>query len=230
MTYRSAILLLTPAILGILVGYLLGGRLIGLTTLRLRAPWLLWVATAVQIAQYHAKPVRAFLEDRIGLPMFPIVLALVLLWLGLNIRQTQLMLRVAGATILLGAVLNGAAILANGYMPYSTWAAEAAGLPATVVTPKNKPANTNTRLPFLGDIVPLPLLRKVLSPGDVLIGLGAATAIVVAMRRRPNGPDPALGEEVNDDFYDHVATRSVRNLPDSVNSHAAVHDWRASGD
>jgi hypothetical protein len=224
MTYRSAILLLAPAIVSILLGYLFGGQFVGLTTMRLRALWLLWVATGVQVAQYHARSVRHFLEDQIGLPMFTIVLGLVLLWLGLNVRQPLRMLRVAGAVIMLGAVLNGIATLANGHMPYSTWAARMAGLSTTVVTPKNGPADTHTRLLLIGDVVPVPLLGKVLSPGDLLISLGAAIAIVVAMRQRPRGSEPDAGREVNNDHCGHAATRAVRGFPDRVDSHAAVHD------
>jgi hypothetical protein len=223
-TYRTAILLLAPATVGILAGYLLGGRLVGLTTVRLRFLWLLWAATGVQIAQYHAIPVGHFLQDRVGLPMFTIVLGLVVLWLGLNVRQPHPLLQAAGGTVLLGAMLNGAALLANGHMPYSTWAARVAGLPATVVTPKNGPADIHTRLLVIGDIVPLPLLGKVLSPGDLLISLGAATAIAVAMRRYPRVSDPVAAGEVNDDHCDHAATRAVRDLPHRVHSHAAVHD------
>ena len=45
------------------------------------------------------------------------------------------------------------------------------------------PAGPGTHLAALGDTIPIPLLHKVASPGDVLITLGAAALVVLAMRR-----------------------------------------------
>jgi hypothetical protein len=90
---------------------------------------------------------------------------------------------VAGLVIVLGALLNGAAIAANGRMPYDPAAVEAVGLPAGIETPKNVPAGPDTRLAGLGDVLPVPGLRKVVSVGDLLIAVGAASFVALVMRR-----------------------------------------------
>jgi hypothetical protein len=225
--HRTAILLLAPPLIGVLAGYVLGGRLAGLATVRLRALWLLWVATGVQASQYYLHPVREFLENRLGLPMLAIVFALVALWLGVNLSQPHgPPLRIAIVVILLGALSNGAAIVANGRMPYSTGAARVAGLPTDTVTPKNEPGHEETRVAFIGDVVPVPFLRKVISPGDVLISLGMVTAIAAAMRRRRSRSRRAVGEEVNHDLRPHAPPGAVGAVPDRIDRDPAVHDRR----
>ncbi len=186
MTVRSALTLLAPVVLGIVVGYLLGGRLSDLASLRFRALWLLWLAAAIQACQYWVPPVRTVLEDRLHTPMLALVFAVVAVWLAVNLQQNDPWLRPAVAAIVLGAALNGLVVLTNGSMPFSARAAQIAGMPASVVTPKNHIADDHTRLAFMGDVIPLPGLRKVLSPGDLLIILGAAGAIAVSMRHRPS--------------------------------------------
>lgn len=49
-------------------------------------------------------------------------------------------------------------------------------------------AGAGARLARLGDTIPIPGLRKVVSPGDVLISAGACAFVVLAMRRRPEEP------------------------------------------
>jgi hypothetical protein len=188
MTYQTAILLLTPPLVGVLIGFTLRGRLAGIARVRLQGLWLLWVAAAVQVTQFWVPPVREFVEEQAHVPMLGLIFLIVAIWLGWNLRQPP-MLRVTIAAILLGASLNAAAILANGRMPYSPHAAAIAGRPIDSVTPKNEPAHDGTRLAGLGDVIPVPPIRKVVSPGDVLISLGSASLIAVAMRRLSNGSD-----------------------------------------
>ena len=118
-----------------------------------------------------------------GVPMLIVVFAPVLIWLGINLRVWPTAIRVAGSVIALGAVLNGIAIAANGRMPYSPAMAEAVGLRPGLTTPKNEPVNTRTRLSLLGDTIPIAPLRKILSPGDVLISAGTCAVVALAMRR-----------------------------------------------
>jgi hypothetical protein len=224
--YTTAILLLTPPLAGVAAGYLLGGRLAALANLRLRALWLLWVAAGIQATQYYVDPVRVFLQQRVGLSMLAIVFGIVVLWLGVNLHQTQGVVRVAGAAILLGALLNGAAILANGQMPYSTHAAQVAGLPPGIVTPKNVPGGAHTRLAFIGDVIPVPPLQKVVSPGDLLISVGCVVAIAATMRRRRRPSPQPVGEGVNHDSNLPAAPGTDGAVPDRVDRHAAVHDRR----
>ena len=188
MSIRMLALIVTPPLAGLIVGYLLGGRLSGFRTIRPVAIWLLWLAALVQAAQYGLPGVRDFVEDRVHVPMLVVVFAPVLIWLGINLRTWPAAFRIAGAVIALGAVLNGIAIGVNGRMPYSPAVAEAVGLRPGLTTPKNEPVDADTRLSFLGDTIPIAPLRKVISPGDVLISVGSCALVVVAMRRRPEEP------------------------------------------
>jgi hypothetical protein len=168
------LLTIAPPAIGVLAGYLSGGRLAGFRTLRIRALWLVWLAAAVQFAQYSVRGARGLLV---------LVFAIVLVWLAVNLPRWPAAIRVAGLAIVLGAALNALVIGLNGRMPYNPGAAAQAGLHADVVTPKNMPADERTRLPSLGDIIPIPPLHKVASPGDVLISGGAAALVLLAMRR-----------------------------------------------
>jgi hypothetical protein len=176
------LLTLSPPVLGVVVGYLAGGRLSGFRTLPIRHLWLVWLAAAVQFAQYSLGLWRG--------PLLVLVFAIVLAWLGLNLPRWPVAIRVAGLVIVLGAGLNALTIGLNGRMPYSPAAADAAGLRTHVVTPKNTPAGAGTRLAAIGDTIPVPVLHKVASPGDVLITTGAAALVVLAMRRARR-PEPA---------------------------------------
>jgi len=125
------------------------------------------------------------------------VFAIVLMWITLNLLRWPRLMRLAAALIVAGAIGNGLVIAANGRMPYAPQAAVQAHLPATAVGPKNQPADDGTRFAFLGDVIPLVPLGKVLSAGDLLIAAGASAAVAVAMRRR-GGTAPATTVSVQD--------------------------------
>jgi hypothetical protein len=91
--------------------------------------------------------------------------------------------------------LNGLVIALNGRMPYEPAVAAAVGLRPGLTTPKNEPVDADTRLPYLGDTIPIGPLHKVISLGDVLISGGAWAVVVLAMRRqRRERPDPLQTE------------------------------------
>ncbi|BCJ77009.1 hypothetical protein CS0771_65530 [Catellatospora sp. IY07-71] len=184
MTIHGLLLLLAPPAVGVIVGYACGGRLAGLRNLRLAALWLLWLAAAVQAAQYYVTPLR-------HPALLAIVFSLVLWWLALNLPAWPRAIRIAGIAIIVGALANGLTIALNGRMPYEPATAEAVGLRPGLTTPKNEPADDATRLAFLGDTIPVPPLQKVVSPGDLLIGAGTVALTALAMRRRRDQPDPA---------------------------------------
>lgn len=110
--------------------------------------------------------------------------------------------RVRGLPIVAaGAALNLAAIVANGgFMPADPGALAAAGLtPAS--GPTNSVVSASPALAPLTDVFALPPwlpFANVFSVGDVLIGLGVAITIALAMRSNPAardavgaGPKPA---------------------------------------
>jgi hypothetical protein len=184
MSIHSLILLIAPPTAGVVVGYVCGGRLAGLRSIRLSAVWLLWLAAVVQAAQYYVAPLR-------HPAMLVVVFGLVLWWLALNLPTWPLAIRIAGVAITVGALANGLTIALNGRMPYEPTAAEAVGLRPDLTTPKNEPADDATLLAFLGDTIPVTPLKKVISAGDVLIGAGTVALTALAMRRRHDQPDPA---------------------------------------
>ncbi|WP_433379968.1 DUF5317 family protein [Actinoplanes sp. CA-142083] len=187
MSFSFFLLTVFPPAAGVIIGYLSGGRLSGFRTVRIRALWLVWLAAAVQFTQYFAPGVRRFLEDDLGVPMLVPVFAIVLAWLAVNLRTWPAAIRVAGAVIVLGAAMNALVIGLNGRMPYDPAASAGMGLPPGLQGPKNVPADAGTRLAALADIIPVPLVDKIASPGDVLIAGGTCALVVLAMRRsRPN--------------------------------------------
>ena len=213
MSIRFLLLLFAAPLIGVALGYLLGGRLRALRGLRIRALWLVWLAAGVQFTQSVAG-VRHFVEGTLGVPMIAVVFAIVLTWLGLNLPHWPRAIQLAGAVIVLGAALNWLAISLNGRMPYDPAAAAEAGLPAGAETPKNEPAHDRTRLGLLGDTIAVRSLHAVISPGDILIGAGTCALVVFAMRRRHDAPG-----EVN-----HELETPRLDAPDVDN--AASHDRR----
>jgi hypothetical protein len=190
-SFSFFLLTVAPPVAGVVLGYLCGGRLAGFRTVRLRALWLVWLAAAVQFAQFFAPGVRHIVEDVAGIPMLVPVFAIVLGWLAINLRAWPTPIRLAGVVILLGAALNALVIGLNGRMPYDPAAASRVGLPTAAESPKNVPADAATRLAPLGDIIPLPAVGKVASPGDVLIAAGTCGLVVLVMRRGRRGEEPA---------------------------------------
>jgi hypothetical protein len=184
MSVYGLMLLTVPPAAGVGLGYLCGGRLSGVRNLRLSAVWLLWLAAAVQAAQYLVAPLR-------HPAVLIVVFGLVLCWLGVNLPRWPLGLRIAGIAIAAGALTNGLAIALNGRMPYEPAAVEAVGLRPGLTTPKNAPADSSTRLAVLGDSIPVTPLKKVVSPGDVFIGAGTIALVAFAMRHRRDLVTPA---------------------------------------
>lgn len=181
---RFMILLVTPVIVGVLVGYAAGGRLTNLLSMRLRGLWLLWLAAAVQAAQYYLPWMRRLLQDDLGIPMLAIVFAVVALWVAVNVVRWPRALQLAAGLIVLGAIGNGVVIAANGRMPYAPQAAVQAHLPAAWTSPKNEPIDDSTRLAFLGDVISLGPLGAFISVGDVLIAAGVSAVVAMAVRGR----------------------------------------------
>lgn len=95
--------------------------------------------------------------------------------------------------VALGLAANALVVGLNGAMPVSAHAAARAGTaPASPDDPRHEPAGAGTRLPWLGDVVPLPLpwRPEVVSPGDVLVAAGLAQLVVAGMVRPLRGVPP----------------------------------------
>jgi hypothetical protein len=177
----TVILFAAPLAAGVLAGYLTGGSLAGLLSIRLRALWLLWLAAVVQIGELY---VRTLGHDW-RLPLLAITFALAGAWLVANLPGRSLVLKIAACTALAGGLANGAAIATNGRMPYLPAAARTAQIPPGLATPKNVAAAPGSHLITLGDTIPVPPLHAIISIGDILIIIATIALIAAVMRTTP---------------------------------------------
>jgi hypothetical protein len=167
------------------VGFLTGGNLTNLSHLKLRYWGLAFLGLGLQVAPY---PVSWGKEIAVGslLLSFLVLLAFALA----NYRQAGF------ALIIFGCLANFTVIAANWGMPVSGHAL----IVSDQVGPlgelergeatKHHLATPTDHFIFLGDVIPIPNpLHVVVSPGDLLVYLGAGTLIVVRMRRPPESRD-----------------------------------------
>ena len=82
-----------------------------------------------------------------------------------------------------GAALNLIAVAANGAMPVSAEAISSVGgtFPRD---PLHTTLDASSRLPFLTDVIPFPVVRTAYSVGDVFIALGGAWLSFAAVTRQ----------------------------------------------
>ena len=185
-------LVLVVLAVALVLGWARGGSLDRLGALPLRSRRLVVGSLAAQL-------VGTF----VGGPFYPLGLAvsaaLVVAFLVRNrgIRGTGL--------VALGLVANAMVVVANGAMPVSLEAAGRAGIGTqdllTRSDPRHETADRDTRLPWLADVVPvpLPLRPEVVSPGDVLVAAGLGQLVALGMAgagatdRAPRPPGAAQG-------------------------------------
>ncbi len=182
---------LSSILLALIVGALAGGGLPRLADMRLRWVWVLLLALVVRLGAVLLR------QNMIGeeLPLgwaWVVAYLLIFVWLWGNWRVPGL--QVASV----GIGLNALAVMLNGgQMPIWTGAFEAAGFTSAALA--NDPFHfllyTGTAADFIargglfGDVVPIPfpVIRDVVSIGDVLLALGIFWAIVYSMTR-PDAP------------------------------------------
>lgn len=153
-------------VVAIVVGYARGGRLSRIADADLGWSWLLFIGLALQLAVDFAAA-RESLVDPWGTVGLVASQLLVLGWVAANRFRPGMPL------VLLGLLLNATVIVANGAMPVDPEAIAAIGLPGAEPLPgKHELMTGSTRLPWLGDIFPLPPLRTVISVGDVVLAAG----------------------------------------------------------
>jgi hypothetical protein len=157
--------------IGLLIGFLLGGRPSGLAALNFRWAMLAVAGFAAQVILF-SDPVAA----RVGAAGPAIYIASTALVLAAVVRN----IRIPGMVLVaLGAACNLAAIMANGGDMPARHAAAAGGAYS------NTAVIASPNLEFLTDVIVLPAwlpFTNVISVGDLLIGVGIAVVIAVAMR------------------------------------------------
>lgn len=185
--------ILYPLLLAILLAALTGGRPDRLADLRLRWWGLALAGLLVQVFLFS--PAATALAG-MGPVIYVVSTAAVLVTVLANLRRPGLVL------VALGALLNLAAIVANGgYMPTTAAALRTAGLdPASGYS--NSVELEEPHLALLTDILAIPdavPFANVFSVGDVCIGLGIGWLAYSTMRRRPEDADeshpPSMGVE-----------------------------------
>ena len=162
--------------IGILAGFLAGGRLDGLGRLRLRWVPLILLGLLVQVAIFTDAVGR--LVGDAGPAIYVASTAAVFVAVLRNVQVPGV------ALIAAGAGCNLAAIVANGgWMPADPRALAAIGGISDGYT--NSVVVADPALGLLTDVFALPAwlpLANVFSIGDVLIGVGIAVTIALAMR------------------------------------------------
>ena len=163
---------------GIIAGYLIGGRLDRLSHVRFRWAPLAMLGLAVQVALF-SDPLAETVGGT-GPPIYVASSAIVLIAVLRNLDIPGI------ALVALGAAGNLLAIVANGgYMPADPAALASIGGVAPGYSNSSVPAD-----PVLGpltDIFAIPAwvpFANVFSVGDVLIGIGVALTIAIGMRAR----------------------------------------------
>ena len=173
-------------VIGLVAGFVRGGRLSALARTRLQTLPLLVAALVCGV-----------LVDTVDLPR-PGVWAVVGLLAGLAFAARNLHV-VGMAVVGVGLALNLLPVAVNGAMPVRSDALVEAGMVAeadldrVVLDGAREIAGPDTRLDFLGDILPISLTGQVLSFGDLimLVGLADVVANLMLQRRARRLPDGA---------------------------------------
>ena len=197
MSKLSVVLLAILSLLtGAAIGRIRGGRLAGIVDARIKAKGLL-------VAGIGATLILNVLEPSI--PMFWLTIAM-LSFLGFAAANLTL----TGMIVLsIGMVLNLFPVLANGAVPVSELALQSVGVvdatgSAVIDGPRASTA-TATRLAFLGDVIPVPVVNRVVSIGDLIILVALADLTMnLFLRARRREDDNAGYYTVSDDEDDVI--------------------------
>lgn len=160
--------LIVPLAAALLVGLLRGGSLTGLARAELRG--LPWYAAAILLQTVVVARASSWgLDGAVYSASF--LLLLVGAFLDRKVRGMQL--------VALGLALNAVAVMANGgRMPVSLSPDAPSWSSAQALT--HVPMAISGRLSFLGDFIRIPDLgghSSLVSPGDVLLGLGVFVVV-----------------------------------------------------
>jgi len=166
------------AVLGVLVGLALDGKLSALASVRIRRLPLAYAALALQVVAFPSERLPWSTPTSIARVLWLVsyLLQIALILSNVNLRGIEL--------VGLGLACNLLAILANGgLMPVEPHALRAAGLAYRIHN--NSISRAKPHLSWLVDRWAAPHalpLGNVFSVGDVLIALGLVVTIVVAMQ------------------------------------------------
>ena len=196
-------MLLSGIVLGLVAGLAAGGRFDNLLAVRLRWTLLLFLAVALRLGTEAALQRNVALADQFRMPLLALAYGILIVALWVNRTRPGI------GMALVGSVLNATAILANGgFMPVWDQALRGAELsPSDILSPIHFLLATTDASEFLlragplGDVIPIPIpmIRNVLSIGDVLLALGLAFFAFASLLREPPTVD-ASGRPIGGDI------------------------------
>ena len=176
---------LSVVVVAVAVSMALGGRVSRIGDHELRGGWLLGTGLVLQLGVDQAAG-RGLIADAgaFGSTVLVVSQVLILAWILRNAEISPPGLALVGA----GLVLNAIVMTANGAMPVDPQAMAALGLGDLQVPPgKHTLLTEATRFAPLGDVIPLPPLRSIISVGDVVLAVGLVPLTHALMR----GPRPS---------------------------------------
>lgn len=168
-------------LISIVIALARGGRLLNLSEIKLRAWPLLLVGFGMQLVADWLPSERSWSHDAaVTLVILSFIPLMTIAWL--NRYEAGMWL------VGLGVFMNFTVIAVNGGMPVLPEAASIGlGRDITAVDfdalSKHVLLDESTRLAFLGDVIPIRIIRNVVSLGDVFLALGLAVYVEDQMRR-----------------------------------------------
>ncbi len=178
---------LSTVLLALVVGVLAGGGIPRLAELRLRWSWLLLLALLIQLLAGLSRQTGIGADIPVGWA-YIVAYGLIFIWLWGNWKVPGLQIASVGiAANMVAVIINvgqmpiwSAAFFAAGFTP-----ADIANDPFHFLLQTDSVADFVARGGIFGDVVPLPvpIIRDVVSLGDILLALGIFWAIVYSMIR-----------------------------------------------
>ncbi|CAN5723940.1 MAG: DUF5317 domain-containing protein [Actinomycetota bacterium] len=178
------VLVVVTVAASVVVGWLRGGRLWNLNHLRLAGMWWLLLAGGAQLVLFAVTAAGGPAET-LALPLLAVGQAGLIAFIWANRLLPGILL------VLLGSVANATVIVVNRGMPVSAEALSAVSGGSSDFEPgKHRLLEAGDPLGWLADVIALPLLRTVVSLGDVVLAAGIGLLVSSLMLRVPRPHDP----------------------------------------
>lgn len=189
------VLVIATVLGAIAIGYARGGRLSNLGQVDLHHGWLVMVSVVLQAA-LTVLSARTDLSAGQSTPLLLASHGALLVFVVLNRMLPGMFL------VFLGFAMNAVVITVNGAMPVSpeALAAVSDGAATAIAPGKHRLLQDGDLLTPLADIFAMPMLRTVVSVGDMVLAAGVGILVVNLMLHAPRRPgrrarEPAAREE-----------------------------------
>jgi hypothetical protein len=182
-------LALALAVVGGTLGTLRGGSLDSLSRTKLRWWGLLVLGLGLQLLFGYWQPAWLNRAAAVATVLSSNAAIAVFVWANRHLPGMLLV----GA----GLLLNVIVIAANGAMPVSPGASRIAHVPRSLSDPgiKHERLDSDTALPWLGDVIPVPRLGEVMSVGDVVLAVGLG--VLVYTQTKTAKPKSSMASEAS---------------------------------